>query len=119
MWTRSWSTSLRALVSAVAVTPSVSSTMSSIFLRHLPADLVQVELGAAEHVLAEGGGGAGERGQEPDLDGSALGHGRRRAREGQGQGGDEGKQAGQHDGPPMISAAGRGARPRRHAGRRG
>ena len=87
--------------------------------RYLPADLVQVELGAAEHVLAEGGGGAGERGQEPDLDGSALGHGRRRAREGQGQGGDEGKQAGQHDGPPMISAGGRGARPRRHAGRRG
>ena len=63
--TWSWSTSLRALVSAVAVTPSVSSTMSSIFRPgDLAVDLVQVELGAGQHVLAEGRGGAGERHQE-------------------------------------------------------
>src|SRR5262249_922469 len=46
--------------------------------RRLPADLVEVELGAVEHVLADGGEGPGERGEEPDLDGAALGGGGQR-----------------------------------------
>ena len=72
--------------------------------RHLPVELVEVELGAVEHVLAEGRGGAGERHQEPDLDGTALGACGRRGRpcRREGEQRDEHGEASHHDGSPSL-----------------
>ncbi len=92
----SCSTSLRDLVSAVAGVPSSSSTISSILRpADLAADLVEVELGAVDHVLADLGEGPVSGARKPILIGAPWARGGGGADERHDEGGeqDEGQDA--------------------------